>query len=161
MAASDDYRQLRPFDSVAKFVDNQEICSGLTYGESVKDRQTLALEMQTRTLEIVSKVAFLDGVFQIDRHNANGFFSYREPGKPPISGKIDITEVYPDKNAQEIGEAVMRVRKLKADALTYASAVYAKNSDAKHMESQVLRANPGFSQATYGIAINEGFVILR
>jgi hypothetical protein len=38
---------------------------------------------------------------------------------------------------------------------------YAKNSDAKHMESQVLRANPGFSQSTYGIAINDGFVILR
>jgi hypothetical protein len=127
----------------------------------VKDRQTLAMEMRARTLEIVSEGPFLDGVFQIDRHNTSGFFSYRELGEPPIIGKLDISEIYRDKTAREIDEAMARVRKLKADALTYASAEYAKKPEAKDLRNKVLRANPGFSQATYGIAIDDGFRILR
>ena len=55
-----------------------------------------------------------------------------------------------------------RVQKLKRDILTYVSAAFAKRPDCEHLKSETtLRANPGFSQSTYEMAINDGFMILR
>lgn len=135
--------------------------SGRKFGAAARDLQTLAVEQGTQKLAIASKGSFLDAIFQIERHNRICASGYRKPGDSPSIATIDIAEIYLDKTAQEIDEAMARVRQLNKNVLTYVCAVFAKRPDCEHFRSELPRANPWFGQPTYDLAVNDGSVTLR
>ena len=124
-------------------------------GEAISDLQPPSVTGRDHTLKIASEGEFLDGVFRVERYNHS--LVDTTPGSSSSSGAIIVSEIYPNKTLQQIDEAIARVRRLNQDARAYVSAALDKRPDCETLERKLVDDNPGFSEVTYNLIINDAF----
>ncbi|MFM0511678.1 hypothetical protein [Paraburkholderia sp. RL17-373-BIF-A] len=122
----------------------------------MSDLQLFSATERDHALKIASEGNFLDGVFRVERYNHRPVDT--TPGFSLSSGAIVLSDIYPNKTPQEINEAIAQVRRLNQDARAYVSAAFDKRPDCEALERKLLEDNPGFSQVTYDLVINDAFV---
>lgn len=122
----------------------------------MNDLQPRSAAERDHAIKIASEGKFLDGVFLVERYNHRPVDT--TPESSPSSGAIVLSDIYPNKTLQEINEAIAKVRHLNQDAGAYVSAAFDKRPDCEALERKLLEDNPGFSQVTYDLVINDAFV---
>jgi hypothetical protein len=123
----------------------------------MNDLQLLSTTERDHAIKIASEGKFLDGVFRVERYN-HGPVDTTPEFSPSSGGAIVLSEIYPNKTPQEINEAIAQVRHLNQDAHAYVSAAFDERPDCEALERKLLEDNPGFSQVTYDLVINDAFV---
>jgi hypothetical protein len=124
-------------------------------GEAMSDLQPPSVTGRDHALKVASEGEFLDGLFRVERYNHS--LVDITPGSSSSAAPIIVTEIYPNKTLQQIDEAIARVRRLNQDAQAYVSAALDKRPDCEALERKLLDDNPGFSQVTYDLVINDAF----
>ena len=124
-------------------------------GETMSDLQPPSITGRDHALKIASEGEFLDGVFRVERYNHS--LVDTPLGSSSSSGAIIVSEIYPNQTLQQIDEAIARVSRLNQDARAYVSAALDKRPDCETLERKLLDDNPGFSQGTYNLVINDAF----
>lgn len=111
-------------------------------------------KVRAQTMQEVSEGSFLDGVFRIERYT-------RWDIGPVRAGAINLTEIYPDKNQQDLREALEKVKKLHHDALEYVSTILDKREGGEDRLHELSEKHPGFSKAVCDLAVHDAFVAMR